>query len=122
MRHMPLTGETYEHAVTQIPRDGTSIFKFWLLVSRDPIDETLPRRRLSGCALRPFCRRCITKVPERFEDLFCKECIEHLAVEANVSDGSTGLGLMNGRWTRGTRQRLSSSEAGRLYIIVISPV
>ena len=91
MRYTPLTSETYEHAVAHIPRDGNALWKLWLLVSQDTIDDTLPRRRLSGCALREFCQRCIVKVPDKPEDLYCKGCTEHLEVETSLA-GDAAMG------------------------------
>jgi hypothetical protein len=82
MRYMPLTSETYEHAIAQIPRDGNAVWKLWLLVSKGTIDETLPSRRRNGCGIRNFCQNCIEKVPATLEELYCKSCTEHLNDES----------------------------------------
>ena len=55
----------------------------WLLVPKDTIDDTLPKRRQDGCAIREFCQRCINKVPDKLEDLYCIDCTEHLAVKTS---------------------------------------
>ena len=50
-------------------------------MTKGTVDDTLPSRRLAGCAIREFCQRCIEKVPETLEELYCKSCAEHLKDE-----------------------------------------
>ena len=91
MRHMPLTTATYETAVRQITRDGNAMLKIWILVAEGTIDDTLLKRRAMGCRVRNFCQRCIVKVPEQPDVLFCEGCTEARNVEASQeSDARMG--------------------------------
>jgi len=87
MRYVSLADATYDHAIRQIPRDGNSLLKVWILAVRDQVDDTMATRRRNGCTIPWFCQRCLSDTAQhKYEMLFCRDCSERIAMEQSGAD------------------------------------